>query len=122
MKHLILLTVLLLAAPTHLLAWTELPPVLLQTSSTTATVPVGDKFEPVDNIRLGIDGGTVLMDSLILVPLQGEDIVLRVPVQLKSGESSGLIHVPGPAVAVKSLKLRYKITAGGPAALNVRIR
>lgn len=122
MKHLVLLILLALAFPRLSLAWTELKPATLGSSSGTATVAVGEKLDPVDKIRLRIDGGTVRMANLILVPVQGEEIVLRVPAQLKSGESSGLIHVPGPAVAAKSFKLRYKITAGGPATLTLRVR
>jgi len=119
---LFLLAACLLAAPAMAGPWTTLEPVSLSASSTSASLPVGEKLGKIDNLRFGVDGATVQFESLTLIPIKGEPIALRTPVQLKSGESSGLINVPGPAVAIDTLKLEYRIIQGGPATLTLRAK
>lgn len=119
---LFLLATCLLAAPAMAGPWTTLEPVSLSASSTSASLPVGEKLGKIDNLRFGVDGATVQFESLTLIPVKGEPIALRTPVQLKSGESSGLINIPGPAVAIDTLKLEYRIIQGGPATLTLRAK
>lgn len=126
MKNAILLTGLLmcilLAAPAMAGPWITLEPVRLSAQDTTAIISVGEKTGKVDNLRFGIDGATVQFESLTLVPVQGDPIDLRTPVQLKSGESSGLVNIPGKAVAIDKLRLKYRITDGRPATLTLRLK
>lgn len=112
----------LLAAPAMAGPWMTLEPVALSASSTTANLPVGEKLGKIDNLRFAIDGATVRFESLTLVPVTGDPIALRTPVQLKSNESSGLINIPGQAVAIDKLKLEYRIIKGGPATLTLRVK
>lgn len=119
---LFLLVSFLLAAPAMAGPWTILEPVRLSASSTSANLPVGEKLGKIDNLRFGIDGATVRFESLTLIPVKGDPIALRTPVQLKSGESSGLINIPGQAVAIDKLKLEYRILQGGPATLTLKAK
>ncbi|MGE4440026.1 MAG: hypothetical protein AB7D27_00890 [Desulfomicrobium sp.] len=112
----------LLAAPAMAGPWTVLEPVVLSAANTTANLPVGEKLGKIDNLRFAIDGATVRFESLTLVPAKGDPIALRTPVQLKAKESSGLINIPGQAVAIDKLKLEYRIIQGGPATLTLRVK
>lgn len=126
MKKLILVCALLLgilpATESTAGPWTALEPVRLLASDTSATLPVGEKLGKIDNLRFRIDGATVMFESLTLIPVEGEPIELRAPVQLKSGESSGLINIPGMATVIDKLKLVYRITDGKPATMTLRIK
>jgi len=122
MKTTLLAIFMLFAVPALAGPWISLEPVTLSASSTSVTIPVGEKLGKIDKIRFQISGATVQLDSLVLVPVQGEPAALRIPVQLKSGESSGLISVPGMAVITESLKLTYKISSGGAAQLTMRLK
>lgn len=126
MKSLILLCTLVLGilpATTAVAGpWIALEPVQLSVSDTSATLPVGEKLGKVDNLRFKIDGGTVTFESLTLIPVEGDPIPLRTPVQLKSGESSGLVNIPGMATAIDKLKLVYRITDGKPATMTLRVK
>lgn len=123
MKSVFLLLVgLLLAAPALAGPWTALEPVSLPASGGNASLPVGEKLGKVDNLRFHIDGATVQLKSLVLVPVKGQPMPLKTPVQLKSGESSGLINIPGPAVAIDRLKLDYRITDGRTATITLRVK
>ena len=119
---LLLLASLLLATPTLAGPWLALEPVELPASGTSKTLTVGEKRGKIDNIRFQIDGATVRLDSLTLVPVEGEPIPLHIPVQLKSGESSGLINIPGKAIIIDTLKLAYRITEGRPAMITIRVK
>ena len=118
----LLLAVLLLASPALAGPWTILEPVSLPASGGNASLPVGEKLGKIDNLRFQIDGATVQLKGLVLVPVKGDPIPLNAPVQLKSGESSGLINIPGQAVAIDKLKLDYRITNGRPAAITLRVK
>jgi hypothetical protein len=126
MKNLILLCTLLLGIllATAAMAgpWTALEPVQLSAANTSATLPVGEKLGKIDNLRFQIDGATVTFESLTLIPVEGDPIPLRTPVQLKSGESSGLVNIPGMATVIDKLKLVYRITDGKPATMTLRIK
>ena len=102
--------------------WVALDPVKLSASGTNASLPVGEEKGKIDNLRFQIDGATVRLDSLTLIPVDGDPIPLRIPVQLKSGESSGLINIPGLAIAIDKLMLVYRITDGRPATLTLRVK
>lgn len=102
--------------------WVALEPVELPASATESTLSVGEKMGKIDNLRFQIDGATVHLDSLTLIPVKGEPIPLRIPILLKSGESSGLINIPGKAIAIDSLKLVYRITQGNPASITLRVK
>lgn len=119
---LLLLASLALAAPALAGPWIVLEPVALTASSANATLPVGEKLGKIDNLRFQIDGATVQLNGLTLVPVKGDPIPLHIPVQLKSGESSGLINIPGQAIAVDKLKLSYRITDGRPATITLRLK
>lgn len=119
---LLLLASLLLATPALAGPWLALEPVELPASGTSKTLTVGEKLGKIDNIRFQIDGATVRLDSLTLVPVEGEPIPLHIPVQLKSGESSGLINIPGKAIIIDTLKLVYRITEGRPAMITIRVK
>jgi hypothetical protein len=41
---------------------------------------------------------------------------------LKSGESSGLINIPGLAIAIDKLKLEYRISGDRDAVMTVRLK
>ena len=112
----------LLATPVMAGPWTTLEPVSLSASSASANLPVGEKLGKIDNLRFGIEGATVQFESLTLIPVKGDPIALRTPVQLKSGESSGLINIPGQSVVIDTLKLEYRIIQGGPATLTLRVK
>ncbi|UTF50337.1 hypothetical protein NLA06_00190 [Desulfomicrobium sp. ZS1] len=126
MKSLILLCTLVLgilpAAAAVAGPWTTLEPVQLSASDTSATLPVGEKLGKIDNLRFKIDGATVTFESLTLIPVKGDPIPLRHPVQLKSGESSGLVNIPGMSTAIDTLKFVYRITDGKPATMTLRIK
>lgn len=117
-----LLACLVLAAPALAGPWVALEPVTLSASGAGASLPVGEKMGKIDNLRFQIDGATVQLNGLVLVPVKGDPIPLKIPVQLKSGESSGLINIPGPAVAIDKLNLDYRITDGRPAAITLRVK
>ena len=112
----------LLAAPVMAGPWTTLEPVKLSASTFSANLPVGEKLGKIDNLRFGIVGATVQFKSLTLIPVKGDPIALRTPLQLKSGESSGLINIPGQSVVIDKLKLEYRIIQGGPATLTLRVK
>lgn len=122
MKSILLLASLLLASPALAGPWIALAPVELSASGTSANLPVGEKLGKIDNLRFQIDGATVQLNSLSLLPLKGDPIPLHIPVQLKSGESSGLVNIPGQAVVIDKLKLEYRITEGKPALITLRIK
>ncbi|GAB6110831.1 hypothetical protein [Desulfomicrobium salsuginis] len=117
-----LLACLVLAAPALAGPWVALEPVTLSASGAGASLPIGEKMGKIDNLRFQIDGATVQLNGLVLVPVKGDPIPLKIPVQLKSGESSGLINIPGPAVAIDKLNLDYRITDGRPAAITLRVK
>jgi hypothetical protein len=121
MKRFLLLASLLLTTPALAGSWVTLAPVILS-SSGTATLPVGAQLGPVDKIRFQIDGATVHLNSLTLVPLKGDPIALRHPILLKSGESSGQISVPGPARITEKLSLAYRVSAGTRALITLRVK
>ena len=122
MKSILLLVSLLLASPALAGPWIALEPVVLSASGTSANLPVGEKLGKIDNLRFQIDGATVHFDSLELIPPKGDPILLRTPILLKSGESSGLVNIPGQAVVIDKLKLQYRITDGKPALITLRIK
>lgn len=122
MKSIILLVSLLLASPALAGPWTALEPVALSASGTSESLPVGEKLGKIDNLRFRIDGATVQFESLLLIPVKGDPIPLKTPVLLKSGESSGLINIPGMAIAIDKLKLQYRITDGKPATITLRVK
>ena len=122
MKSILLLVSLLLSSPALAGPWTALEPVTLSPSGTTESLPVGEKLGKIDNLRFGIVGATVQFKSLTLIPVKGDPIALRTPLQLKSGESSGLINIPGQSVVIDKLKLEYRIIQGGPATLTLRVK
>jgi hypothetical protein len=119
---LLLLAGLLLASPALAGPWTALEPVSLPASGSSASLPVGEKLGKIDNLRFQIDGATVQLKGLVLVPVKGEPIPLNTPEQLKPGESSGLINIPGQAVVIDKLKLDYRITDGRPATITLRVK
>ena len=118
----LLLAGLLLTSPALAGPWTALDPVSLPASGSNASLPVGEKLGKIDNLRLQINGATVHLKGLVLVPVKGDPMPLKTPVQLKSGESSGLINIPGQAVVIDKLKLDYRITDGRPATITVRVK
>ncbi|ACU88167.1 hypothetical protein [Desulfomicrobium baculatum] len=126
MKSLILLCTLVLGILPATAAvagpWIALEPVQLSATGTSATLPVGEKLGKIDNLRFKIDGATVTFESLTLIPVEGDPIPLRTPMQLKSGESSGLVNIPGMSTAIDTLKLVYRITDGQPATMTLRIK
>lgn len=118
----VLLACLVLAAPALAGPWVALEPVELSASGASASLPVGEKMGKIDNLRFKIDGATVQLNGLVLVPVKGDPIPLKIPVQLKAGESSGLINIPGQAVAIDKLKLDYRITDGRPGTITLRVK
>lgn len=106
-----------LAAP-----WLTHDPVTLSATGTSATVDVGEKLGVIEKIRFQIDGATVNLTALILTPVKGDPIPLRIPAILKSGESSGQIKIPDKGAVIKNLKLEYRITEGKPAAVTFKIK
>jgi len=122
MKSILLLVSLLLASPALAGPWIALEPVELSASGTSANLPVGEKLGKIDNLRFQIDGATVQFESLELIPPKGDPIPLPTPILLKSGESSGLINIPGQSVVIDKLKLGYRITEGKPALITLRIK
>jgi len=121
MKRILFLACILVATPVLAASWITLKPVVLSGSG-TASLPVGEIIGAVDKIRFQIDGATVHMNSLTLVPLKGDPIPLHHPILLKSGESSGQISVPGPAQFTKKLSLVYRVSAGTRAQITLRIK
>lgn len=121
MKRILLLACLLLTTPALASSWITLEPVLLS-SGGTASLPVGEELGAVDKIRFQIEGATVHLNSLTLIPLKGDPIPLRHPILLKSGESSGQISVPGPAQITEKLSLVYRVSAGTRAQITLRIK
>jgi hypothetical protein len=112
----------LLANPVMAGPWITMEPVRLSAQDTSATLPVGEKQGQIDKLRFGVEGATVQFESLILIPIKGDPIDLRTPVQLKSGESSGLVNIPGTGVTVDKFMLKYRITGGNPATLTLRLK
>jgi hypothetical protein len=112
----------LLANPVMAGPWVTMEPVRLSAQDTSVTLPVGEKQGLVDKLRFSIEGATVQFESLTLIPVKGEPIDLRTPVQLKSGESSGLVNIPGTGVTVDKFILKYRISGGNPAILTLRIK
>jgi hypothetical protein len=113
----ILLTNPVMAGP-----WITMEPIRLSAQDTSATLPVGEKQGQIDKLRFSVEGATVQFESLTLIPVKGDPIELRTPVQLKSGESSGLVNIPGTGVTVDKFILKYRITGGNPAMLTLRIK
>lgn len=124
-KNILLLSFLLCilsAAPVMAGPWTAMDPIQLSAQDTSATLPVGEKLGKIDKLRFSIEGATVQFESLTLIPVKGDPIDLRTPVQLKSGESSGLVNIPGTGVTVDKLRLKYRITGDKPATLTLRLK
>lgn len=121
MKRTLLFVCIFLATPALAGSWITLAPVVLSGSG-TATLPVGEHLGAVDKLRLQVEGATVHMDGLTLIPAKGDPIFLRHPILLKSGESSGQISIPGPSPTVDKLKLAYRVSAGTQAQLTPRVR
>jgi len=121
MKRNLFLVCIFLATPALAGSWITIAPVVLSGSG-TATLPVGEKIGAVDKLRLQIEGATVHMDGLALIPAKGDPIFLRHPILLKSGESSGQISIPGPSLTVDKLKLAYRVSAGTQAQITLRVR
>lgn len=111
-----------LAAPAMAGPWTSLEPVRLSAQDTSVALPVGEKQGKIDKLRFGVEGATVQFESLTLIPVKGDPIDLRHPVQLKSGESSGLVNIPGTGVVVDKFMLKYRITGNDPATLTLRLK
>lgn len=110
------------AAPVLAGPWTTMEPVRLSAQDTSATLPVGEKQGLIDKLRFSVEGSTVQFESLTLIPVKGDPIDLRTPAQLKSGESSGLVNIPGTGVTVDKFMLKYRITGGNPATLTLRLK
>lgn len=113
---------LLPAVPAMAGPWTTMDPVRLSAQDTSATIPVGEKMGKIDKLRFSVEGATVQFESLTLIPVKGEPIALRTPVQLKSGEASGQVNIPGPGVAVDKFRLKYRIAGRAPATLTLRLK
>lgn len=113
---------LLLAAPALAGPWLTRNPVELSPSDTSVTIEVGEKLGKIDNLRFQIEGATVHLDGLTLIPAQGQPIALKIPGLLKSGESSGLINIPGMALAIEKLRLEYRISDGKTAFVTFKIK
>jgi hypothetical protein len=109
-------------APAMAGPWTTMDPVRLSAQDTSTTLPVGEKLGKIDKLRFSIDGATVQFESLTLIPVKGDPIDLRTPVQLKSGESSGLVNIPGTGVTVDKFVLKYRISGGNPAMITLRLK
>lgn len=122
MRYALFLLTLFLAAPAWAAPWLALKPVALSASGSPATISVDKKTGPVSALRLRIDGATVHLDSLVLIPIKGDPIPLHVPQILKTGESSGLIRIPGTAVPTAKLRLGYRVSGGKKAVLSVRLK
>lgn len=122
MKSILLLICLLLSTPVLAGPWLAQEPLQLSASGTTATLSVGKEKGKIDNLRFQIDGATVHLESLTLIPVEGDPIPLRTPLLLKSGESSGLVNIPGKAIIIDKLKLEYRITEGKPATITFRLK
>jgi hypothetical protein len=123
MKHLFFLFVfLLLVSSAQAGPWVALDPLELSPSASEATVSVGEERGKVDNLRFRIDGATVHLESLTLIPVEGDSVSLHIPLLLKSGESSGLINIPGMAVAIDKLRLEYRISGDTPATMTFRLK
>lgn len=121
MRYILFLLVLFLAGPAWAGPWLNLDPVRLS-SSGTESMDVGEKAGPISALRLRIDGATVHLGSLSLIPVKGEPIVLNAPQILKSGESSGLLRVPGPATVISKIRLQYRVADRKNAILSVRLK
>lgn len=113
---------LLLVSPALAAPWLNHDPVTLSPADKSVTIDVGEKIGNIDNIRFQIDGATVHLDGLTVIPVKGDQVTLRIPQILKSGESSGLINIPGNGVVIKKLKLDYHITEGKPATVTFKIK
>lgn len=124
MKQFMLAVVLglLCTSPALAAPWQFFSPVQLLASGTSASIFVGEECGPIESLRFQIDGAKVQLHGLVAIPVQGEPILLRVPVMLKSGEGSGLIRLPSPGVKIKSLRLQYRITEGKPATLVLKVK
>jgi hypothetical protein len=124
-KSILLLSTLiciLLAAPAMAGPWKTMDPIRLSAQDTSATFPVGEKMGKIDKLRFSVEGATVQFESLTLVPIKGDSIDLRHPVQLKSGESSGLVNIPGTGVTVDKFRIKYRITGDSPATFTLRLK
>ncbi len=122
MKTAIILFCLLLSTPAWAGPWLSLAPAALSAPGGVATIEIGEKLGAIDNIRFQVDGATIEVTSFTAVPLKGEDIALKTPGTLKSGEGSGLINIPGQAVALESLKLGYRFVSGSSGAVIIRLK
>ncbi len=123
MKHLLFFFVsFLLVFPAQAGPWVALDPLELPASGSEASLSVGQEKGKIDNLRFRIDGATVHLESLTLVPVEGDPIPLRIPMILKSGESSGLINIPGMAVTIDKLKLEYRISGDRGAIITFRLK
>lgn len=123
MKHLFFLfACFLLVSPAQAGPWVALDPLELSPSGSDATLSIGEERGKVDNLRFRIDGATVHLESLTLVPVEGDSVPLHIPLLLKSGESSGLINIPGMAVAIDKLKLEYRISGNEAATVTFRLK
>jgi hypothetical protein len=120
MRRIFFMVILLLSAPVWAAPWIFLEPAVLSGSG-YATFDAGKKLGPVSAVRFQVDGATVHLESLTLVPVRGENILLRVPQILKSGEASGLIRIPG-SILVHELRLKYRILDRRKAKITMRLR
>lgn len=121
MHRILFMVILLFSTPTWAAPWIFLEPATLSGSG-SATFDAGKKLGPVSAVRFQVDGATVHLESLTLIPIKGENIPLRVPQILKSGEASGLIRIPGPAILVDELRLKYRIPNRRKASVTMRLR
>ena len=112
----------MLASPAVSAPWQTHAPIELSPSDTSVVIDVGEKIGLIDNIRFQIEGSTVALDALTIIPPKGDPIALRIPAMLKSGESSGLINIPGKGAIIDSLRLQYRITTGKPAQITFRFK
>ena len=118
----VLLVFLFLSSPVLAAPWLNHAPVALSPTDKSVTIDVGEKIGSIDNIRFQIDGATVHLDGLTVIPVKGDQLTVRIPPILKSGESSGLINIPGNGVVIKKMKLDYHITEGKPATVTFKIK
>lgn len=118
------LMMLFLSTPAWAGPWTTIGTVELSKSSTSTTIELGEKLGKIDNLRFQIEGQTVRFTSLKAFPVKGSPIELKVAEYLKSGESSGLINIPGAATTLASLTIGYTISSetSTPAKLTLRIK
>lgn len=121
MHRILFLLILLVSVPAWAAPWIFLEPATISGSG-SVTIDAGKKLGPISALRFQIDGATVHLESLTLVPVKGDSIPLRVPQILKSGEASGLIRIPGQAILVDELRLKYRIPDRRKAIVTMRLR